>query len=127
MGLEQGPETLERSSLDGGLDLDLVTHDAAKFFRLLLKKNGYVLEQLLSPLVVFSSPAHEELVARKVAGREEETLRDDDVGFYGTEVARLTAVLDEAAAESPLPERPTASAALHDLLVRLRLGGRRRS
>jgi hypothetical protein len=57
VGLEPGPETIERSSLEGGLDLDLVTHDAVKFFRLLLKKNGYVLEQLLSPLVVLSSPA----------------------------------------------------------------------
>ena len=32
--------------------MDLVTHDARKFFRLLLKKNGYVLEQIFSPLVV---------------------------------------------------------------------------
>ncbi len=58
VGLVPGPETLERSSLDGGLDLDLVSHDAAKFFRLLLKNNGYVLEQLTSPLVVLTSPAH---------------------------------------------------------------------
>src|SRR6185503_5294532 len=31
------------------------------FFSMLLKKNGYVLEQLYSPLVVHSTPAHEEL------------------------------------------------------------------
>ena len=30
-----------------GLEIDLVTHDARKFFGLLLKKNGYVLEQVL--------------------------------------------------------------------------------
>jgi predicted nucleotidyltransferase len=43
------------------LEIDLVTHDAAKFFGLMLKRNGYVLEQLLSPLVVFTTPEHEEL------------------------------------------------------------------
>ena len=44
-----------------GLEVDLVTHDARKFFTLLLRKNGYVLEQLLSPLIVHSTPEHEEL------------------------------------------------------------------
>ena len=48
---------------DDGLELDLVTHDARKFFGLLLKKNGYVLEQLYSPLVVHTTPEHEELKA----------------------------------------------------------------
>jgi hypothetical protein len=43
------------------IDLDLVTHDAYKFFGLLLKSNGYVLEQLYSPLVVHTTPEHEEL------------------------------------------------------------------
>jgi len=33
-------------------DLDLVTHDVKKFMLLMLRKNGYVLEQLYSPLVV---------------------------------------------------------------------------
>ncbi len=40
---------------------DLVTHDAKKFFGLLLKKNGYVLEQVYSPLIVHTTPEHEEL------------------------------------------------------------------
>jgi predicted nucleotidyltransferase len=40
-----------------------VTHDIGKFFGLMLRKNGYVLEQLLSPLVVSTSPEHEELRA----------------------------------------------------------------
>ena len=48
---------------DGDFELDLVTHDARKFFGLLLKKNGYVLEQLYSPLVVHTTPEHEELKA----------------------------------------------------------------
>src|SRR5438128_6611134 len=52
VGLEIGPTTLEVADIIEGLELDLVTHDIGKFFSLLLKKNGYVLEQLTSPLVV---------------------------------------------------------------------------
>jgi predicted nucleotidyltransferase len=63
VGLRTGPETLEVSRERDGLELDLVTHDARKFFGLLLKPNGYVLEQLHSPLVVRSTPVHEELKA----------------------------------------------------------------
>ena len=62
LGLIQGEETIQRM-LDGPPEVDLVTHDAAKFFRLLLKRNGYVLEQVLSPLVLKSGPDHEELSA----------------------------------------------------------------
>lgn len=198
VGLVPGPETIERSSCDDGFDLDLVTHDAAKFFHLLLKNNGYVLEQLLSPLVVRTGPAHEELmalapacitrhhawhykgfaarqwrlfdserprrvkpllytyrvlltgihlmrtgrieanlvplaaaaalpgidelVARKAEGREKETLPDAEVAFHAAAIERLTADLGEAAETTRLSEAPTAGPALHDLLVRLRLG-----
>src|SRR3712207_893251 len=60
-GLEPGRETIEVSAVRDNLQLDLVTHDAKKFFGLLLKKNGYVLEQLYSPLSVHSTSEHEEL------------------------------------------------------------------
>ncbi len=63
IGLETGEETVEKSGIHDGLEIDLVTHDAKKFFGLMLKKNGYVLEQLLSPLIVFTTPEHEELKA----------------------------------------------------------------
>jgi predicted nucleotidyltransferase len=63
LGLHPLEETLESGGIVEGVEIDLVTHDATKFFRMLLKKNGYVLEQLLSPLVVQTSPAHLELVA----------------------------------------------------------------
>jgi hypothetical protein len=43
------------------LEMDIVSHDVRKFFGLLLKKNGYVLEQLFSPLIVYTTPEHEEL------------------------------------------------------------------
>jgi predicted nucleotidyltransferase len=61
LGLGAPRETIEIAREDGGLDLDLVTHDATKFFRLLLRKNGYVLEQLFSPLVICGGEQHEEL------------------------------------------------------------------
>ena len=63
VGLTTGPETLTRMWDRDGVELDLVTHDVVKFARMLLRRNGYVLEQLLSPLVVTTSPAHAELVA----------------------------------------------------------------
>lgn len=63
VGLDAGQETIDVSTHPGGLEIDLVTHDAGKFFRLLLKKNGYVLEQLYSPLIVRATPAHQELQA----------------------------------------------------------------
>jgi len=61
LGLDVGEETVERSEVVEGLEIDLVTHDVRKFMLLMLKKNGYVLEQLLSPLVVKTSAEHEEL------------------------------------------------------------------
>ena len=61
LGLFDPQETIEQEQKDDGVELDLVTHDARKFFNLLLKRNGYVLEQLYSPLVVHSSSEHQEL------------------------------------------------------------------
>lgn len=63
VGLHMRHETVEKSGFHDGLEIDLVTHDAGKFFGLMLKKNGYVLEQLLSPLVVHTTPEHKELKA----------------------------------------------------------------
>jgi predicted nucleotidyltransferase len=63
VGLDPGEETVEKSGVYDGIEVDLVTHDAKKFFKLMLKKNGYVLEQLLSPLVVHTTPQHAELRA----------------------------------------------------------------
>ena len=62
IGLNPGQETIERSEIKPDrFELDLVTHDVKKFLGLLLKKNGYVLEQLYSPLVVTGTPEYEEL------------------------------------------------------------------
>jgi uncharacterized protein len=61
VGLNEKQETIQVSKIQDGLELDLVTHDISKFFGLLLQRNGYVLEQLYSPLIVHSTPEHEEL------------------------------------------------------------------
>ncbi len=63
VGLQEGRETVEKSGIYEGMEIDLVTHDAKKFFGLMLKKNGYVMEQVLSPLIVHTTPEHEELKA----------------------------------------------------------------
>jgi hypothetical protein len=63
IGLEPGRETVEVSETRDGLEFDVVTHDVKKFFGLVAKKNGYVLEQIHSPLVVRTSPEREELRA----------------------------------------------------------------
>ena len=63
LSLHEPRETIESEGIFEGVEIDLVTHDAAKFFRLMLKRNGYVLEQLLSPLIVHTTPEHEELKA----------------------------------------------------------------
>ena len=197
VGLETGTETIEVSQATDGIELDLVTHDIKKFFKMLLKKNGYVLEQLFSPLVVHSTPEHEELktiakgcitryhshhylgfaetewkllnkqsptkikpllyvyrvlltgihmmrtgeveanlqalnasfrlpyipelIARKLEASEKDTIADADMAFHQKEYERLKSVLEQASLESKLPERPTGSEALNDLLIRTRL------
>ena len=197
VGLEVGEETVEKSGFHDGLEIDLVTHDAKKFFGLMLKKNGYVLEQLLSPLIVHTTPEHEELkslaagcitkhhshhyfgfsetqwklfqkadpphvkpllyvyrvlltgihlmhtgeveanlvrlnetaklpyiadlIARKTGGPELGRLVQADLAFHQQEFERLRGLLQQAFEECQLPEVPTAGAALHDLLVRIRL------
>jgi predicted nucleotidyltransferase len=61
VGLNPVEETIQVEEMRDGLELDLVTHDARKFFALMLKKNGYVLEQIFSPLIIYTTPEHDEL------------------------------------------------------------------
>jgi predicted nucleotidyltransferase len=63
IGLRNGPDILQSSKTRDGVELDVVSQDLAKFCRLLLRPNGHVLEQVLSPLVVATSDLHAELVA----------------------------------------------------------------
>ncbi|WLQ33005.1 nucleotidyltransferase domain-containing protein [Streptomyces castrisilvae] len=63
LGLREPEETSSRMWDRDGVEMDLVTHDLRKFVRLMLKPNGYVLEQLLSPLVVHTTALHTELIS----------------------------------------------------------------
>ncbi len=62
VGLRTGPATCQRDGVRDGVELDVVSHDLLKFARLLASRNGYVLEQLLSPLVVCTTPVHAALI-----------------------------------------------------------------
>ncbi len=63
VGLDTGDETITLMWDHDGVEADAVTHDLAKFCALLLRRNGYVLEQVMSPLVVATSEVHAELKA----------------------------------------------------------------
>jgi uncharacterized protein len=52
VGLRQPELTLEISGIHNAIEVDLVSHDAGKYLGLLVRNNGYVLEQIFSPLVV---------------------------------------------------------------------------
>ncbi|MFE7516490.1 DNA polymerase beta superfamily protein [Streptomyces sp. NPDC057540] len=63
VGLREPEETRTRMWDRDGVEMDLVTHDLRKFARLMLRRNGYVLEQLTSPFVAHTTETHAELVA----------------------------------------------------------------
>jgi predicted nucleotidyltransferase len=52
IGLFPPTETVERKLDLAGREVELVAHEAGKYLRLMCRHNGYVLEQVLSPLVV---------------------------------------------------------------------------
>lgn len=85
VGLDVTDETVECSKIIEGLEMDIVSHDVKKFFGLLLKKNGYVLEQLFSPLIVHTTPEHSELkeIARPEAGRTGVITRHHSHHYFG--------------------------------------------
>lgn len=56
------PETVQHMGVRDGVELDVISHDLRKFAKLVASPNGYVLEQLLSPLVVVTSPLHAALI-----------------------------------------------------------------
>lgn len=59
--LHEPQETITIAQVCGGLIVDWVAHDLRKFARLMTRRNGYVLEQLYSPLVVHGGPWLDEL------------------------------------------------------------------
>lgn len=197
LGLSTSVETVDRMQVIDGLEVDIVTHDFRMFCQLLLNKNGNVLEQVYSPLVLQSSPEHDELreiagrcitrhhihhyagfaqtkwkqvqtsdtvqtkpllylfrvlltgihlmrtgrveadlnvlnedaklsyvadlIEQKTNGPEKGTVNGADLSFLESEYERLNAELIRASGNSHLPEDATGSAALNDLLVRVRM------
>src|SRR5436305_7514190 len=61
VGLDLPDQTVERKLDLAGVEVELVSHDLGKYLRLLVKNNGYVLEQVFSPLVVTGRDFLEEL------------------------------------------------------------------
>ncbi len=61
--LRDPEETITVTQVQSGVEVDWVAHDIRKFARLMLKRNGYVLEQLYSPLVVFGGEWLDEMRA----------------------------------------------------------------
>jgi predicted nucleotidyltransferase len=52
LGLRPGPETVERTPDLNGTEVELVAHEAGKYLGLMTRHNGYILEQVFSPMVV---------------------------------------------------------------------------
>ena len=67
VGLSLPEETIDRSSVQNGTEVDIVSHEIGKYLRLLVKNNGYVMEQIFSPLVVLGQDFLDEL--RPIAQR----------------------------------------------------------
>jgi predicted nucleotidyltransferase len=61
--LAEPQETITITRVCAGVEVDWVAHDLRKFARMMTQRNGYVLEQLYSPLVVLGGPWLEELRA----------------------------------------------------------------
>ena len=84
VGLSLPAETIDRSSIQNGTEVDIVSHEIGKYLRLLIKNNGYVLEQIFSPLVVTGQDFLEELrpIARRCITRFH---ANHYLGFYATQ------------------------------------------
>lgn len=63
IGLHEYKETINFIHMHSDLEIDLVTHDVRKFLKLLLGKNGNMLECIYSPFVIYTTPEHDELKA----------------------------------------------------------------
>ena len=198
VGLFPPRETIEVAEVRDGLEWDIVSHEIRKFCALICKDSGYALEQLCSPLIVATSPAHDELKAialgslnrrfarhylgfaenqwrlflkdspprvkpllyiyrvlltgahllqtgqleanlpalnaefrsqiisdlidLKLNGVERQTLENTDLPFYHSQYQSLRERLQAAENDSPLPPERDVKPALHDWLIRLRLG-----
>ncbi len=67
VGLRTPTETVESKTILNGIETEMVSHEVGKYLRLLSKHNGYVLEQIFSPLVILGQEFLDEL--RPLAAR----------------------------------------------------------
>ena len=88
LGLSPPAETITIDD-ESSVDLDWVAHDVRKFARMMTEHNGYVLEQLYSPLVVVTTPAHEERMQLGKGCITRPTARHY-LGFFRGRLARLS-------------------------------------
>ncbi len=84
VGLDMPRETIEPEFDMAGTEVELVSHDVGKYLRLLVRNNGYVLEQIFSPIVVLEQAFLDELrpIARRCITRHH---YHHYRGFYGTQ------------------------------------------
>jgi len=86
LSISSQKETVEYTGIESGREIDFVSHDAAKFFRLMLKKNGYVLEQIFSPIEVVGGADLQEL-RQIAAGCITRHIHHHYRGFYQNQMA----------------------------------------
>jgi hypothetical protein len=84
VGLDVPRQTLERKLDHDGTEVELVSHDVGKYLRLLVRNNGYILEQIFSPIVVLGQDFLDELrpLARRCITRQH---YHHYRGFYATQ------------------------------------------
>jgi uncharacterized protein len=63
LGLHGQANTIDSHSVIDGMEVDWVSYEIKEFFQLILKKSGNIVENIMSPLVLHSTPEHEELRA----------------------------------------------------------------
>ena len=86
-----------------------------------LMQTGVVEANLVRLNETAKLPYLDALIRRKITGAEKERLTEAHFSIHRWEYARLREKLQQPHEASDLPEAPRGSAALHDLLVRLRL------
>jgi predicted nucleotidyltransferase len=116
VGLKPGRETFEMKNVTiEGIEIDCVSHDLGKYLRLLIRKNGYALEQILSPLVVYDGGCLSEL--RELArGAMTRHLVHHYKGFFATQ-ERLLLKLATPTAKAMLYLFRVAMTGIHVLLT----------
>ena len=84
-------------------------------------KTGKIEANLSALNEEYRLPYIPDLIARKTTGKEKEVLDHADMEFHSKEFARLVSVLEQSHADCQLPEQPSCTRELNDLLVRIRL------